>query len=64
MSFGTRTAQGSRAYAALLSVIETRWLRNQDPWAYIEQNIALARKGASHIAIPARFCEGSVNGYQ
>jgi hypothetical protein len=45
ISFGTRTNEGSRAYAALLSVIETCRLRNQNPWAYIAQAIALGRKG-------------------
>jgi len=38
---GTRTTEGSRAYTALLSVIETCRLRNQDPWQYIGQTIAL-----------------------
>ena len=53
ISFGTRTAEGSRAYAALLSVVKTCRLRNQDPWLYIAQTIALARKGISLSAIPA-----------
>lgn len=52
ISFGTRTSEGSRAYAALLSVIETCMLRNQDPWTYIAQTIALGRKGIAHISIP------------
>ena len=30
----TRTAEGSRAYAALLSVIETDRVRNLNPWMY------------------------------
>jgi hypothetical protein len=53
ISFGTRTPEGSRAYAALLSVIETCRRRNQDPWAYIAQTIANARKGISPLPIPA-----------
>ena len=52
ISFGTRTSEGSEAYAALLSVIETCRLRNVDPWTYIAQTIALARKGQPHISIP------------
>ncbi len=52
ISFGTRTTEGSRAYAALLSVTETCILRNQDPWTYIAQTIALGRKGNDHISIP------------
>ncbi len=51
ISFGTRTPEGSRAYAALLSVIETCRLRNQDPWSYIAQTIALARKGSPPLPI-------------
>ena len=35
ISFGTRTNEGSRAYTALLSIIETCLLRKQDLWAYI-----------------------------
>lgn len=50
--FGTRTPEGSRAYAALLSVIETCHRRGVDPWAYIAQTIALARKGIAPVAIP------------
>jgi transposase len=53
ISFGTRTTEGSRAYAALLSVVETCRLRNQDPWEYIAQTIALARKGIAPAKIPA-----------
>ncbi len=54
ISFGSRTAEGSRAYASLLSVIETCRLRDQDPWAYIAQTIALARKGIGPASIPAQ----------
>lgn len=52
ISYGTRTPEGSKAYAALLSVIETCLLRNQDPWTYIAQTISLGRKGMAHIPIP------------
>jgi transposase len=52
ISFGTRTSEGSRAYAALLSVIETCHRRRVDPWAYIAQTIALGRKGIAPVAIP------------
>lgn len=51
ISFGTRTCEGSKAYATLLSVIETCRLRNVDPWSYIAQTIALGRKGISPLAI-------------
>jgi len=53
ISFGTRTTEGSMAYAALLSVIETCRLRNQDCWQYIAQTIALGRKGINPSPIPA-----------
>ncbi len=52
ISFGTRTSEGSRAYVALLSVIETCRLRNQNPWEYISQTLALGRKGISPKSIP------------
>ena len=52
ISFGTRTSEGSRAYAALLSVLETCRLRGQDPWEYLAQTIALARKGETPQPIP------------
>jgi len=50
--FGTRTSEGSRAYAALLSVIETCHRRGADPWAYIAQTITLGRKGLAPTSIP------------
>jgi len=53
IGFGTRTPEGSMAYAALLSVIETCRLRDQDPWDYIAQTIALGRKGIAPCQIPA-----------
>jgi hypothetical protein len=52
ISQGTRTPEGSRAFAALLSVIETCRLRGEDPWDYLTQTIALARKGATLPTIP------------
>ena len=42
---GTRTEQGSRALALLISVIETCRKRNQLPWPYLAQVIAERRKG-------------------
>ena len=43
ISFGTRTAEGSRFYAAALSVIDTCRKRGVDPWAYACSLIAAAR---------------------
>ena len=46
ISFGTRTDEGSRLYAAGLSVIDTCRKRALDPWTFGAQMIAAARKGA------------------
>ncbi len=40
ISFGTRTKQGSRAFALLASVIETCRQRGISPWTYLAQVIA------------------------
>jgi len=52
LSFGTRTAEGSAAYAATLSVVETCRRRNLDPWSYIADTLARARQGINHQPIP------------
>lgn len=51
ISFGTRTDEGSTAYAATLSVIETCRRRKLDPWATITQAIKNARKGIDIMPI-------------
>jgi hypothetical protein len=53
ISYGTRTDEGSRLYAAGLSIIETCRKRGLDPWAYTRDLIAAARTGATTPAIPA-----------
>ena len=53
IGYGTRTSEGSLAYSSLLSVIETCRLRNIDPWIYIAEVIALARKGICPPPLPA-----------
>jgi hypothetical protein len=45
ISQGTRTEQGSRALALLVSVIETCRKRKQLPWPYLAKVIAERRKG-------------------
>jgi hypothetical protein len=45
ISHGTRTAQGSRAFALLASVIETCRQRKVSPWPYLAEVIAERRKG-------------------
>jgi transposase len=54
ISFGTRTDEGSRFYAASLSVIDTCRKRGVDPWIYGCDLIAAARKGSSLPSIPAK----------
>jgi Transposase IS66 family len=45
ISFGSRSSEGSNAYAALLSVIETCRLRRLNPWKFFAQIITLRRQG-------------------
>jgi transposase len=52
-SNGTRTEQGSRAWALLASVIETCRKRNQLPWPYLAQVIAERRQGHTAPPLPA-----------
>jgi hypothetical protein len=52
ISFGTRTSEGSAAYAATLSVVETCRRRNLDPWSYIADVLARARNNRPHLPVP------------
>ncbi len=52
IGFGTRTDEGSRCYAAALSVIETCRKRTLDVAVYASDLIANARKGLPHPPIP------------
>lgn len=52
ISNGTRTEEGSAAYAATMSVFETCRRRGIEPWRYITDLLARARKGLQHLAIP------------
>jgi transposase len=52
ISNGTRTEEGSAAYAATLSVFETCRRRGIEPWRYITDLLARARKGLPHFIIP------------
>lgn len=54
IGYGTRTREGSLAYSSLLSVIETCRLRQVNPWNYIAEVIALARRGISPPNFPAK----------
>ena len=53
ISQGTRTEQGSRALALLVSVIETCRKRKQLPWPYLAKVIAERRKGNPAPPMPA-----------
>lgn len=55
ISFGTTTNEGSRAYAAILSVVETCRRRKLDPWALITEAVANARRGVQPPMLPARM---------
>ena len=52
ISFGTRTKEGSRAFALLASVIETCRQRDILPWAYLAQVISERRKGNPAPPLP------------
>lgn len=52
ISYGTRTAEGSRAFTLLASVIETCRQRNVLPWPYLAQVIAQRRKGNPAPPLP------------
>ncbi len=53
ISHGTRTAQGSRAFALLASVIDTCRKRNVCPWKYLARVISARRQGLDAPPIPA-----------
>jgi hypothetical protein len=52
ISFGTRTDEGSRFYAAALSVIDTCRKRGVETWGYVASLIAAARAGRPLPPIP------------
>ena len=54
VSFSTRTDEGSRFYAAALSVIETCRKRGLDTWRYAASLIAAARAGLPASDLPTR----------
>jgi hypothetical protein len=62
ISNGTHTKEGSAAYAATLSVFETCRRRGIEPWRYITDLLAMARRPAPYLH-PAFSLTGRVNGY-
>jgi IS1 family transposase len=53
LSFGTRTNEGSRFYAAALSVVESCRKRSADVWGYTCELLKTARAGLPHPPMPA-----------
>lgn len=53
ISQGTRTKEGTRAFALLASVIETCRKRGISPWPYIAEVITQRRKGNPAPPMPA-----------
>jgi transposase len=52
IGMGTRTPQGSRAFALLASVIETCRKRSASPWTYLADVVRQRRKGLPAPALP------------
>lgn len=52
ISHGTRTDQGSRAFAVLASVIDTCRKRGVSPWPYLAEALRLRRQGLPAPALP------------
>ncbi len=52
ISYGTRTAEGTRAFSLLASVIETCRKRKVSPWPYLSSVIAQRRKNNPAPALP------------
>ena len=53
ISYGTRTPQGSRAFALLASIIDTCRKRKASPWRYLAEVIDRARRGEEVPLLPA-----------
>jgi transposase len=52
ISYGTRTAQGSRAFALTIRVIETCRKRGASPWPYLAEVIRQRRRGLPAPPLP------------
>ena len=59
ITHGTRSAEGSETYAALLSVIETCRRRNRSPWPFLAEVIALRRKGLPAPSVPTPLTQAA-----
>jgi len=52
IGMGTRTPQGTRAFALLASVIETCRKRGASPWVYIAEVVRERRRGLPAPPLP------------
>jgi hypothetical protein len=52
LSNGTRTAEGTRSFTLLASIIETCRIRGAPPWDYLTKLIMAARKGLQLPSLP------------
>ena len=55
---GTRTEDGTRIFAILISVIETCRVRQQSPWIYLAAVIGQRRAGFPAPKLPVNLCLG------
>ena len=55
---GTRTEEGTRIFAILISVIETCRVRQQSPWLYLAAVIRLRRSGFPVLKLPVDLKQG------
>lgn len=53
ISFGTRTAEGTKVFTSIASVIDTCYKRKVPPWKYIAEVIRVRRKGLPVPPLPA-----------
>jgi IS1 family transposase len=59
ITHGTRSSEGSEAYAALLTVIETCRRRQLSPWSYLAEVISFRRKGLQVPVIPSLLSQST-----
>ena len=55
ISYGTRTAEGTKAFTILASIIETCRLRCASSWDFLTEVIAATRKGLAPPSLPPPF---------
>ena len=58
MCHGTRTEEGTRIFAILISVIETCRARQQSPWIYLAAVVRQRRSGFPAPRLPVDLKQG------